>query len=145
MFPGKTPGPVVFVLETLPHDRFQRRGADLLTTPRIPLHEALSASPIRVTLLDGTTLTVPNDDIVTPGYRIAVPGRGMPNPEEGAGARGDLVLSVDVLFPKKLSEAQKAIIAAAVFLPESKETGDAVKDFRLAFEHPVTGWKSGVV
>jgi DnaJ-class molecular chaperone len=94
VLPGKAPGPVIFVLETLPHARFARAGANLVHKPAVPLHRALAAAPITVALLDGTSITVPADDILTPGRKVTVPGKGLPDPARGPGARGDLVLEV---------------------------------------------------
>ena len=144
MVPGKTPGAVVFLLATLPHAAFERRGADLVHQACVPLVHALAAKPLVVTLLDGSTVTVPVDDILTPGREITVPGKGLPDPAAGPGARGALTLKIDVLFPKKLTEAQKMLIAAATYLPDDKAQCDAVKAFQRAFQDPLTGWQTGV-
>ena len=144
MIPGKAPGAVVFVLETLPHARFARDGAALIHRPRVPLYQALAGGALTVALLDGTSTTVPVDTIITPGHKLTVAGKGLPDPSGGIGARGDLVLECEVLFPQQLTETQKMLIAAAVFLPERKERCDAVKAFQHAYEDPQSGWKSGV-
>lgn len=144
MVPGKKPGEVVFVLETQPHAAFSRSGADLIHSPVVPLVDALAGAPITVHLLDGGSITVPVDDILTPGYELRVPRHGLPHPRAGHGARGDLILNVQVKFPQKLSEAQKMLIKAAVFLPEEKAHCDAVNEFRHAFQDPLTGWQTGV-
>ena len=143
--PGKAPGPIVFVLQAQPHARFRRDGAHLRHRPAVPLHQALGGGALSVALLDGTTVSVPVDTILNPGHTITVPGKGLPDPSSGFGARGDLVLEVDVLFPKELSEAQKMLMSAALFLPASKERCDAVKAFQRAYEDPQSGWRTGVV
>ena len=143
--PGKAPGPVVFVLEAAAHPRFTRDGSALRHRPLVPLHQALAGGSLSLALLDGTAVSVPVDTILTPGHTIAVPGKGLPDPARGLGARGDLVLEIDVLFPSELSEAQKTLLRAALFLPKSKERCDAVKAFTRAYEDPQHGWRTGVL
>lgn len=145
LVPGKAPGAVVFVLETLPHARFSRSGATLVHRPRVPLSQALCGGPLHVELLDGTSVSVPLDTIIIPGHKVTVAGKGLPDPAAGIGARGDLVLECDVLFPKELTETQKMLVSAALFLPERKERCDAVKAFQHAYEDARTGWKGGVL
>ncbi len=50
--PTKEPGPVVFVLKTLPHKRFARRGADLVHKVVLPLYQALVGASVEVQTLD---------------------------------------------------------------------------------------------
>jgi DnaJ family protein B protein 4 len=142
--PGKKPGELVFVLQTQPHPTFSRSGADLIHSPVVPLVDALAGAPLTVHLPDGGSITVPVDEILTPGYELRMPRQGLPNPRAGLGARGDLILKVQIKFPQKLSEAQKMLIRAAVFLPEEKAHCDAVNEFRHAFQDPLTGWHTGV-
>jgi len=141
--PGKSPGPVVFVLKTLPNDRFVRKGQDLLHRTAVPLAHALEGSPITVKLLNGSLATIPVDKIIKPGYKVTIPDKGLPVP--GTISKfGNLTLEVWVLFPQALSEAQKMLLRAAFFLPADFERCDAMKAFQQAFEDPVKGWKSCV-
>lgn len=141
--PGKSPGPVVFVLEILPHERFVRKGQDLLHKTTVPLADALQGSAINVKLLNGCLATVPVDKIITPGYKVTIPEKGLPIPGSTSKC-GSLILEVGVLFPKVLSEAQKMLLRAAFYLPADLEECDAVQAFQQAFEHPVKGWQSCV-
>lgn len=141
--PGKSPGPVVFVLETLSNDRFVRKGQDLLHKATVPLSHALEGSAVTVKLLNGSLATVPVDNIITPGYTVTIPDKGLPIP--GSNSKfGNLVLEIGVLFPKTLSEAQKLLLRAAFYLPAELEECDAMKTFQQAFEDPVKGWQSCV-
>jgi hypothetical protein len=67
---------------------------------------------------------------------------GLSNPRPGFGARGDRILKIK--FPQKLSEAQKVLIRAAVFLPGEKEHCGDVNEFRHAFQDPLTGSQTGM-
>eukprot|EP00892_Ulva_mutabilis_P004775 jgi/Ulvmu1/266/UM001_0270.1 len=140
--PGKSPGAVVFVLETLANDRFVRKGQDLLHRTTVPLSQALAGSAVAIKLLNGSVAKVPVDNIITPGYKVTVPNKGLPIP--GSDKCGNLILEIGVLFPKALSEAQKMLLRAAFYLPDEQEGCDAMKAFQQAFEDPVKGWQSCV-
>lgn len=102
---------LVFVVEEKPHDRFKREGNDLVTTVQIPLVEALAGNGGRrvVEALDGRKLQVPiPGGIVRPGTTVTVSGEGMPIRKEGSvKKKGDLIVKWDVVFPERLTPAQK--------------------------------------
>jgi DnaJ-class molecular chaperone len=133
----------VFVLETLPHPAFKRNGSDLTHKAVLPLYHALEGSGITLKLLNGKQTTIPIDHIITPGYTITVPGLGLPVPGQD-GRHGNLTITIDVLFPTRLSDSQKMLMKAAFYLPGHMEDGDPVRTFRTAFQDPVTGWEACV-
>ena len=141
--PGKCPGAVVFVLETIPHAVYKRQGSDVLHKATVPLYHALQGSGITLQLLSGTQSTIPVDNIITPGYKVTIPNAGLPVPGQ-AGKFGSLKIEIDVLFPTKLSDSQKMLLKAAFYLPDRLEDCDAVRTFRTAFQDHVTGWESCV-
>lgn len=102
---------LVFVVEAKPHERFAREGNDLVATLRIPLVDALTGTGTKQTLelLDGRKLQVPvPSGIVKPGATTTVPGEGMPIRKEGsAKKKGDLLVRWEVVFPDRLTPAQK--------------------------------------
>ncbi|KAH8826440.1 DnaJ-domain-containing protein [Flagelloscypha sp. PMI_526] len=103
---------LVFVVEEKPHDRFTREDNDLVTELPIPLVEALTGSKSTsrsVETLDGrrVTVSVPHG-VIKPGQRTTVRGEGMPVRKAGQPAsRGDLIVKWKVVFPERLTEAQK--------------------------------------
>ena len=102
---------LVFVIEEKLHDRFTREGNDLTVNVPIPLVDALTGSGGKkiVEMLDGRKLqvSVPSG-IVKPGLQTTLTGEGMPIRKDGSvKKRGDLVVKWDVVFPTRLSEAQK--------------------------------------
>jgi DnaJ homolog subfamily A member 2 len=112
--PGASePGDIIFHLVELPHDVFQRAGADLSAKLEITLAEALLGFN-RVVLehLDGRGIQLhhPKEEgeILRPGQVLKVKGEGMPYKKSDA--KGDLYLIVDIEFPEDgfLSDPQAA-------------------------------------
>ncbi|KAL4066932.1 hypothetical protein V8B97DRAFT_346704 [Scleroderma yunnanense] len=102
---------LVFVVEEKPHPVFTRDGDDLRCTLKIPLVEALTADHIKRTVeqLDGRKLQVTaSHGILKPGTETRVPNEGMPIRKQGSTRRkGDLIVRWDVVFPDRLTSAQK--------------------------------------
>jgi DnaJ family protein B protein 4 len=103
---------LVFVVEEKPHARFTRDGHDLRAKVPLPLVDALAGSkaPTRtVEALDGRKLSVRvPDGIVRPGQTSVLRGEGMPIRKQADGrAKGDLIVEWDVVFPERLTPAQK--------------------------------------
>ncbi|KAJ7732713.1 hypothetical protein B0H16DRAFT_1558289 [Mycena metata] len=102
---------LVFVVEEKPHDVFQRDGNDLMCRVPIPLLDALTdvGGKKIVEALDGRKLqiTVP-PGVVKPGQQTTVSGEGMPIRKDGNVKRkGDLIVKWDVVFPDRITSAQK--------------------------------------
>lgn len=107
--PDGTSQDVVFVIEEKPHPRFKRVDSDLLLDLKLSLKEALAGFSKIVETLDGKKLKVENKNPLNPGHVIKFPGHGMPVSKR-PGERGDLVLTVKVDFPSKLTDAQRKAI-----------------------------------
>jgi len=102
---------LVFVVEEKPHDTFIRDGSDLICHVKIPLVDALAGSTGKKTVqaLDGRKLQVAVPaGIVKPGQESIISGEGMPIRKDGSvKKKGDLKVKWDVVFPERLSVAQK--------------------------------------
>jgi molecular chaperone DnaJ len=90
-----------------PHPRFQRDGDDLLHVLRLPMTQAALGAHLRIETLDG------DEDLLIPagtqtGRLFKLRGRGVPA-LRGRG-RGDLVLSVEVVVPEKLSAEEAQLV-----------------------------------
>ena len=110
--PGRAPQDVVFVVSETPHPTLARDGDDLLCRARIPLATALCEGTVDVPALQpGRVLRVPLKDVVTPGYRRAVKGEGMP---AKGGGKGDLIVEFDVTFPGRQVPKERAGELAAL-------------------------------
>ena len=115
---GEEAQDLVFVVEEAPHDRFTRAGNDLNTTEKLLLVDALTGtgSTRTITGLDGKKIPVPVPvPVVKPGAQTKIPGHGMPIRKEGqVRSRGDLIVKWDIVFPDKLSTAQRDAVRAAL-------------------------------
>lgn len=102
---------LVFVVEEKPHPIFTREGDDIICYLKIPLVEALTADLVRRTVeqLDGRKLQVTAPPgILKPGTETRVPNEGMMVRKAGSAKRkGDLIVRWDVVFPGRLTPAQK--------------------------------------
>ena len=85
---------------------FSREGNHLLTDLPLKLSEALLGGSFTVHALDGDVeVTVPMG--IAHGELLRVRGRGVPF---ARGNRGDLLVRVDIAFPKKLSKTAKDLV-----------------------------------
>ncbi|GJP53367.1 hypothetical protein CLOM_g12523 [Closterium sp. NIES-68] len=106
-FPGKgNAADIVFVVDEKPHEVYKRDGHDLVCTQKISLLQALADFRLELKTLDGRTLVVILNDVITPGYEKVIPKEGMPVKENGR--KGNLKIRFDVKFPSKLTAEQKA-------------------------------------
>jgi len=102
---------LVFVVEEKPHEVFQRRGNDLVCTVKISLLDALTGSGGKkvVEALDGRKLQIATPlGVVKPNQETVVGGEGMPIRKDGSVKRkGDLIVRWDVVFPDRITPAQR--------------------------------------
>ncbi|MED6132955.1 hypothetical protein PIB30_023672 [Stylosanthes scabra] len=102
-----TPADLVFVIEEKPHSVFTRDGNDLIVTQKISLAEALIGYTVRLTTLDGRTLTIPINSVIHPNYEEVVPREGMPLPKDPS-KKGNLRIRFNIKFPTRLTDEQKS-------------------------------------
>ncbi|XP_062003141.1 uncharacterized protein LOC133720714 [Rosa rugosa] len=103
---GVIPADLVFIIDEKPHSLFKRDGNDLIVTQKISLAEALTGHTAQLTTLDGRSLTVPINSIISPTYEEVVKGEGMPIPKEPS-KKGNLRVKFNIKFPTKLTSEQK--------------------------------------
>ncbi|MDB5238471.1 MAG: chaperone protein DnaJ, molecular chaperone DnaJ [Candidatus Kaiserbacteria bacterium] len=103
--PGGTAGDLYVKLHVKRDPNFSREGSNLLMGLPIKLSDALLGAHYTITTLDGDhQLAIPVG--VTHGEVLRVKGKGVPTGR----SRGDLLVRIDIQFPKKLSKnAQKLI------------------------------------
>ncbi|MGR6966368.1 molecular chaperone DnaJ [Geodermatophilus sp. URMC 61] len=101
--PGRRGGPagdLFVVVHVSEHELFGRKGNDLTLTVPITFAEAALGATLTVPTLDGNvTLKVPAG--TASGQTLRVRGRGVP----GKGRSGDLLVTVEVAVPKRLTPA----------------------------------------
>ena len=85
--------------------KFTREGNNLVTSLPIKLSDALLGGEYRITTLDGEERVSVSPGI-SHGEVIRVRGKGVPHGR----ARGDLLVRVDIEFPKKLSKNARELV-----------------------------------
>jgi curved DNA-binding protein len=100
-------GDLYLRVHVLPHPQFERAGADLKTTATVPLTTAVLGGETMVPTLDGPIgIKVPPGS--RPGRTFRLRGHGLPRLEAGGG-RGDLLASLSVDLPAKLTDREREI------------------------------------
>ena len=106
--PGRRSGPagdLFVVVHVSEHALFGRKDADLTLTVPITFAEAALGTTLTVPTLDGTvSLKVPAG--TSSGRTLCVRGRGVPV----KGRTGDLLVTLDVAVPVRLTPAERTII-----------------------------------
>jgi len=116
---GGPRGDLYVVIQVLDHPFFQRDGNDLHCEIPLQYPTAALGGPIRIPTLAGEeSFTIPEGTQTGTTFRVR--GRGMPD-VTGRGGRGDLLVTVKVLTPKKLTKEQKKLLEQfAASLPKDK-------------------------
>ncbi|XP_023641601.1 dnaJ homolog subfamily B member 13 isoform X2 [Capsella rubella] len=104
---GIIPSDLVFIVDEKPHAVYKRDGNDLVITQKIPLVEALTGYTAQVTTLDGRTVTVPINSVISPSHEEVVKGEGMPIPKDPS-KKGNLRIKFSIKFPSRLTTEQKS-------------------------------------
>jgi molecular chaperone DnaJ len=104
---GGPPGDLYVVVHTDRHPVFGRRGRDLTVTVPVTFPEAALGAKVTVPTLDGpVTVKVPPGS--KSGKTLRVRGRGVP----ASSGVGDLLVTVEVAVPDRLSEEARKSVEA---------------------------------
>ncbi len=110
------PGDLYVVVHVGSHPKFGRRGANLTYTVPLTFPEAALGTVITVPTLDEPVkVRVPPG--TAPGTVLRVKGHGIPAARNGS-RPGDLLVKVDLLVPKALTDEQRAAIESLATLSE---------------------------
>jgi molecular chaperone DnaJ len=103
--PGAKPGDLYVVVHVSPHKIFARKGNDLTLALPVTFVEAALGANVSVPTLNGpVTLKVPAG--TQSGQTFRIRGKGAPK----KGGNGDLLVTVNVAVPKKLSREEKELL-----------------------------------
>ena len=97
------PGDLVITFQVQPDRFFKREGLDVIAPVPINIAQATLGSRISVKTLDGKRVAIKIPPGTSTGKRFRVRGQGL----EKDGAKGDLIVQVDVQVPEKLTEDQE--------------------------------------
>ncbi|HEY8527413.1 MAG TPA: molecular chaperone DnaJ [Acidimicrobiales bacterium] len=109
--PGRNGGPagdLYVTVRVAPHRLFGRRGRDLTLTVPVTFPEAALGADIKVPTLDGGSVTVRIPPGTRSGRTFRVRGRGVATPK----GTGDLLVTVEVAVPQKLSASERKAVEA---------------------------------
>ncbi|EDO05190.1 DnaJ domain containing protein [Babesia bovis T2Bo] len=109
--PGLHRGHIIFTIEQKPHHIYRREGNDLYRTLDITLKEALLGFSKTIDLF-GESIQVAQSGVTPHNDVIKIDQKGMPINDNGA--FGDMYISINVIFPKALSDGQIALLEQAL-------------------------------
>ena len=107
--PGRNGGPAGDLLvecNVAPHPHFTREGLNLLTRVPVTFTEAVLGADISVPTLDGGEVSLRLKAGTQSGSRHRVKGKGIETPK----STGDLIVTVDVSVPTKLTDEERAAV-----------------------------------
>ena len=113
--PGRNGGPagdLLVQLKVMPHPRFGRKGDDLTVTVPVSFADAALGADIEVPTLDGGTVTLRIKPGTQSGSRHRVKGKGVTRTTSKGATTGSLIVTVDVVVPTELNDAQRAAVEA---------------------------------
>lgn len=106
---GGPPGDLYIIISVEQHEFFERDGLDIYCRVPITFPQAALGAEVEVPTLSGmTTVKVPAG--TQPGTALRLKGRGMPS--VSSRAKGDQIVVVNLLVPRKLNEKQKELVEA---------------------------------
>lgn len=109
---GNPSGDLYVYLSVKEHKLFSREGQTVLCEVPISIIQATLGAEIEVPTLDGkTTFKIPEGTQPSTTFRLK--GKGIPRLQgTSGGARGDQLVKVKVVIPKKLTDKQKDLLIA---------------------------------
>ncbi|MCC2335086.1 DnaJ C-terminal domain-containing protein [Cellulomonas wangsupingiae] len=106
--PGAPDGDLVITVHVEPHPVFTLDGTNLRVTVPVAFDEAALGATIEVPALDGSTVRVKVPAGTPSGRTLRVKGKGVATSK----GTGDLLVTVQVVVPQKLSTAAKEAVQA---------------------------------
>jgi molecular chaperone DnaJ len=113
---GGPAGDLFVTVHVAPHEMFGRKGHNLTLKVPVTFAEAALGATVKVPTLDGPPVSMKVPAGTTNGRVLRVRGKGVTRRD---GTKGDLLVTIDVVVPTKLSdESREALAAYAAATPE---------------------------
>lgn len=109
-------GDLILVINILSHNRFTRKGNDLIFNKNILLSEALCGTRFIISHLDGREIILEYEDIINPELEYCVKDEGLPIDDFNS---GDMIINFRIVYPEHLDKERKTYLKK--ILPISKE------------------------
>lgn len=104
---GGAPGDLYVKIHVKKHPTLRKDGRNILMDLNVKLSDALLGSDYKIQTLDGDiSLKIP--EAVSHGEVLRVRGKGVPFEK---GARGDLLIRINITFPSKISKHARELIS----------------------------------
>jgi DnaJ homolog subfamily A member 2 len=149
--PGKSPGNVVFVVQTKEHPVFKRHGQNLVMRKTLSIAECLCGYEFSIPHINGASVWVrsPPNQVTKPNTLKVLEGAGLPpNPADKDLTMGHMIVTFAVSFPDTLENGED-LLRFLPPRPASRRCGelevdliDAVKGMNL--DEATRGNKDGV-
>ena len=126
--PGERGGPngdLYVTVAVAPHRLFGRTADNLTLTVPVTFAEAALGGEVKVPTLDGAPVTLRIPPGTSNGRTFRVKGKGVPRKD---GTRGDLLVTVEVAVPAKLSSAAREAVEAFRPRPRARTRGLGLLD-----------------
>jgi len=131
---GGEPGDLLVVVTVTPHPVFGRDGDNLTVTVPVTFVEAALGADVTVPVPGGTTVTVRLAEGTQSGRVLRVRGKGVRRKD---GTQGDVLVTVDVAVPQRLSkQAREALAAYADATADHDPRADLLARARPPVETP---------
>jgi len=104
---GRPPGDLYVTVEVMDDPRFRRSGPNLTTTVEVPYETLVLGGLIEVdSLLEGIPVEIPAG--TSPDSQLTIRGKGLPVMNRNS--NGDLIISIKVSVPKKISQEERELL-----------------------------------
>jgi len=107
--PNLAPGDLLVNINVIKHQRFERRGSDIITEAKISIWDALLGGKVKIKSLDGRDLNINIPEGTQPGTVLSCRGEGLLNMRNKR--RGNLMVVIKVEIPKDLNRKQKKMLS----------------------------------
>ena len=117
---GGAPGDLIVTIIELAHDNFVRVNNDLKVTVKLTYPQLVLGDKIEIPTIEGTKIKINVDPLTNVNDVLKIQGKGLK--PMNSFTRGDMLVSIDLLMPKKITDEEKELIINLKNLEEKVAT-----------------------